>query len=430
VRLLYLALSYILAPSVVFILLWKGMTNRAYFERFEERFGFGRSATDRPSIWIHAVSVGEVVSATPMVHEFRAKYPEMPIVMTTVTPTGGERVAALFGDEVIHSYIPYDTPGAVSRFFDRFNPRLAIIMETELWPNLFAECGARDVPLVMANARISPRSVGKYKRFIGLFRETLAFGILIAAQSQRDAARFLELGAAPERTHAIGNIKFDFELPAGIADRGRQLRRKIAGERPVWIAASTHEGEETRVLAAHRQIMARHPDALLILVPRHRERFEAVAELVERSGLPFVRRSQASACGDEHSVFLGDTLGELLMFYGAADVAFVAGSLEPIGGHNLLEPAAMGVPVLTGPHNFNAEDVALKLVEGRAARIVTDVDDLARQVLPFLNQPDLSAEWGARGRHIISENRGALRRLLDMVEPLLDGSWAGRAATP
>jgi 3-deoxy-D-manno-octulosonic-acid transferase len=423
VRLLYLILSYILAPSVIFILLWKGMTNRAYFERFEERFGFGRSRTDRPSIWIHAVSVGEVVSASPMVWEFRKKYPELPVVISTVTPTGGERVAALFGDEVIHSYIPYDTPGAVSRFFDRFNPRLAIIMETELWPNLFAECGAREVPLVMANARISPRSVNKYKRFVGLFRETLAFGILIAAQSQRDAERFLELGAAPERTHAIGNLKFDFDLPAGIEELGHALRRDIAGDRPVWIAASTHEGEEEQILAAHRRILQRHPDALLILVPRHRERFEAVAELLNQSGLGFVRRSrQEAACGAAHSVFLGDTLGELLIFYAAADVAFVAGSLEPVGGHNLLEPAALGIPVLTGPHNFNAEDVVLKLIEGGAAQAVADALDLARQVEPFLTDPVKRAAWGARGKHIVSENRGALRRLLDMVEPLLDES--------
>lgn len=429
-RLFYLALSYLLAPFVVFILLWKGLTNRAYFERVEERFGFGRSRTDRPSIWIHAVSVGEVVSATPMVHEFRAKYPELPVVMTTVTPTGGERVAALFGDQVIHSYIPYDTPGAVSRFFDRFNPRLAIIMETELWPNLFAECGARDVPLVMANARISPRSVGKYRRFVGLFRETLAFGILIAAQSERDAERFLELGAAPERTHAIGNLKFDFEVPASIADRGRALRHRIAPGRPVWIAASTHEGEEDQILDAHRQILGQHPDALLILVPRHRERFVAVGELLDRSGLSFVRRSEDRVCEPGHSIFLGDTLGELLMFYAAADVAFVAGSLVPIGGHNLLEPAALGIPVLTGPHNFNAEDVVTKLVEGGAAQIVRDVDDLVSRVLPFLADPGLGAEWGARGRRIVSENRGALRRLLDMVEPLLDRSWSARALTP
>ncbi|MGB5210356.1 MAG: lipid IV(A) 3-deoxy-D-manno-octulosonic acid transferase [Gammaproteobacteria bacterium] len=427
-RLLYLVLSYILAPSVIFILLWKGMTNRAYFERFEERFGFGRSRTDRPSIWIHAVSVGEVVSASPMVWEFRRKYPDLPVVMSTVTPTGGERVAALFGDDVIHSYIPYDTPGAVSRFFDRFNPRLAIIMETELWPNLFAECGAREVPLVMANARISPRSVNKYKRFVGLFRETLAFGILIAAQSQRDAERFLELGAAPERTHAIGNLKFDFDLPAGIRQRGQALRREIAGARPVWVAASTHEGEEEQILAAHRQILEHEKDALLILVPRHRERFETVAELLRQSGMCFERRSSQGTCGSAYSVFLGDTLGELLTFYSAADVAFVAGSLEPVGGHNLLEPAALGIPVLTGPHNFNAEDVVLKLTEGGAAKVISGSENLAREVIPFLTDPALRAAWGSRGQQIVSDNRGALRRLLDMVEPLLDEP-AGSAST-
>ena len=218
-------------------------------------------------------------------------------------------------------------------------------------------------------------------------------------------------------------------IPASLEEQVEVLRREWAG-RPVWVAGSTHEGEDELVLFAHHQVLARFPDALLILVPRHRERLVAVGELLNRSGLSFVRRSEDRACGPGHSIFLGDTLGELLMFYAAADVAFVAGSLAPIGGHNLLEPAALGIPVLTGPYNFNAEDVVTKLVEGGAAQIVRDVDDLVSSVVPFLADPGLGAEWGARGRRIVSENRGALRRLLDMVEPLLDGSWTERALSP
>jgi 3-deoxy-D-manno-octulosonic-acid transferase len=420
VRLLYLALSYLLAPFVVLLIVWKGLRNRAYWDRVEERFGFGRSRTDRRAIWIHAVSVGEVTAASAMVRALMESYPHLPVVVTTVTPTGARRVGDLFGDEVIHSYIPYDMPGAVARFFDRFNPRLAVIMETELWPNLYNECGRRGVPLVLANARVSPRSVYKYRRFVSLFSETLSHGIVIAAQSRRDADRFRWIGAPPERTHVVGNIKFDLELPAELVEQGQALRAALTPPRPVWIAASTHEGEEDTVLEAHRQVRETLPDALLILVPRHPERFQAVAGLLSRRGFSFVRRSGGEPVATGTEVFLGDTLGELTMFYAAADVAFVGGSLLPIGGHNALEPAALGLPILAGPYTFNAEDIAEMLQEAGAATEVNDADSMARAVAEILADPALRAERGAAGQRIVAENRGALERLMRLLQPLLD----------
>jgi 3-deoxy-D-manno-octulosonic-acid transferase len=418
-RAFYLFLSYILAPLVVPILIWKALRNPAYLDRWEERFGFGRSRTERRSIWIHAVSVGEVVAASPMVRQLKDRLPGVPVVISTVTPTGAQRVHDIFGDEVIHSYIPYDMPGAVKRFFDRFRPRLAIIMETEIWPNLYEECGRRGVPLVLANARVSPRSVGKYRRFVGLFAKTLSHGIVLAAQSPRDAERFRLIGASAERTHVVGNIKFDVEIPSSVAEAGRRFRVDNAGQRPVWIAASTHEGEEEIVLEVHRRLRQRFTDLLLILVPRHPQRFDAVAQSVERLGMACVRRSSGAICGDETVVFLGDTLGELTLFYAAADAAFVGGSLVPVGGHNLLEPAAMALPIVTGPHNFNAEDIAEMLEDVGAVRVARDSTELFDELATSLSDPALSRQRGLAGRRVLDENRGALDRLMTLVIPLM-----------
>jgi 3-deoxy-D-manno-octulosonic-acid transferase len=360
------------------------------------------------------------MAASAIVRELLERYPHLPVVITTVTPTGALRVKDLFGDEVIHSYIPYDMPGAVARFFDRFNPRLAVIMETELWPNLYNECGRRGVPLVLANARVSPRSVYKYRRFVSLFSETLSHGIVIAAQSRRDADRFRWIGAPAERTHVVGNIKFDLELPPELVEQGGRLRSGMVPPRPVWIAASTHEGEEDTVLEAHRRVRQSLPDALLILVPRHPERFQAVAGMLSRRGVSFVRRSSGDPVTAATEVFLGDTLGELTMFYAAADAAFVGGSLVPVGGHNSLEPAALGLPILTGPYTFNAEDIAEMMRESGAAIEVSDADSLAEAATAVLADPGVRAERGAAGQRIVAENRGALDRLMRLLQPLLD----------
>lgn len=417
-RFLYVALVYLLTPVVLGIMLWRGVRDRSYWRGLGHRFGLG-ARLSAPSIWVHAVSVGEVQAAAALVRKLAERYPDTSIVVTTVTPTGAERARASLGERVGVRFIPYDLPGSVRRFFDRVRPKIAIILETELWPNLYHECGRRGVPLVLASARISPRSVGRYRLLASLFRETLSHGIVIAAQSEGDAERFRSIGAAPERTHVTGNIKFDFSLPRDVREKGAALRQAYAQERPVWIAGSTHAGEEDIVLEAHRIVRRTVGDAMLVLVPRHPNRFTEVAGWLQKRRVSFVTRSSARAAGRDVEVLLVDTLGELVQFYATADVAFVGGSLVPIGGHNLLEPAALGLPVLTGPNTFNAEEIARLLLEEGAARQVRDAAELGARVVELLSQPAERARIGAIGRASVENNRGSLDRLLTLVDPLL-----------
>ncbi len=416
---LYNVLVYLAAPLAILVHLWRGLRDPSYRERLGERFGLG-SAIPGATIWIHAVSVGEVQAAQPLIAQLQKRHPHYGILLTTVTPTGAARAKLLFGDRVHLRYVPLDLPGSVRRFFDRVQPKLAMILETELWPNLYGECGRRGVPLVLASARISPRSVGKYRLMMSLFRRTLSHGIVIAAQSESDARRFRSIGAPSERTHVTGNIKFDFHTPAGIEAQGRRWRDEQAPGRPIWVAGSTHEGEETAVLDAHRRVRERFPEALLVLVPRHPQRFEGVREMLTKRREHAAYRSSGAPVLPAISVLLGDTMGELMTFYAAADVAFVAGSLAPIGGHNLLEPASVGRPVLTGPHNFNGEEIAQLLVDAGAAVVVSDTAGLAHAVTGLLDDANLRAVMGAAGRAVLDANRGALDRLLTLVDPLLE----------
>jgi 3-deoxy-D-manno-octulosonic-acid transferase len=418
VRFIYVLIAYLIAPLVVGVMLWRGLRDRSHWRNFSERFGFGEAPFAGESLWVHAVSVGEVQAATALVRALRHRYPDMPLVLTTVTPTGAERARAQCGADVWVRYVPYDLPGSVARFFDRVRPRMAIILETELWPNLYNECGRRRVPLVLASARISPRSATRYRRLSGLFRETLSHGIVIAAQSEADAERFRSIGANPARTHVTGNIKFDFSLPADIRDVGAALRARHAPQRAVWIAGSTHDGEEEILLDVQARLTT-VPRPLLVLVPRHPQRFDDVAALLERRKLRYVRRSRDEACGADTEVLLVDTLGELLQFYAAADVAFVAGSLAPIGGHNLLEPAALGVATLSGPHNFNAQEIADMLIESGAVEVVRDADAIATALRLLLADPLERERRGAIGRDAVDRNRGALARLLALIDPVL-----------
>ena len=419
-RFLYLLAAYLAVPVVAVVFLWRGLRDRSYWHNFRERFGFGARLAPG-GVWLHAVSVGEVQACAPLVSALSRSYPQLPLTVTAFTPTGAARARALFGNLAEVRYVPFDLPGAVRRFFRRVQPRLAVIFETELWPNLYRECGRRRIPLVLASARISVRSADRYRRLGALFRETLARTAVVAAQGAADAERFRSLGADPASTHVTGNIKFDFELPPDIAARGARLRAQYAQQRPLWVAGSTHGGiEEQAVLAAQQQVRRQHADALLVLAPRHPPRFDEVAQALRTAGVSFVRRSAADSLSDSGcAVLLLDSLGELLDFYAAADVAFVGGSLAPIGGHNLLEPAALGVPILTGPDNHNSAEIARLLIARGAAHVVHDATELGTRVSELLADPAARERMGAAGRASVDSNRGALEKLLALIEPLL-----------
>ena len=418
IRRLYSLLIYCAVPLATAAVLWRGLRDRSYWQGLSERFGWGRRLNSAPAIWLHAVSLGEMSAAAPLVRALRSRYPQNPLVLTTATPTGRARARSLFGDTVDVRFLPYDTPGAVARFLDRVRPRLAIIMETELWPNLFKECERRGVPLVLASARLSAKSVSRYRRLGRLFRGIFSASSLIAAQTALDAERFVAIGAQSARTHVLGNIKFDMELSAGVIAQGRELRASFGSARPTWIAGSTHAGEEEQVLAAHEELRG---STLLILVPRHPDRFRAVADMLSSRGVRFTRRSSGILPDAATQVVLVDSVGELAAFYASADVAFVGGSLVPIGGHNLLEPAALGLPVLTGPYQSNGQDIARLLLQQGAALQVADALELAAALTRLLADPKERQRIGAVGRHIVESNRGSVARLLELIEPLMAG---------
>lgn len=420
---LYLLAAYLAAPLHAALLAWRGRHDRNPWRRFGERFGFGPPVPGRP-VWIHAASVGEVQIAAVLVKGLRERLPTLPVLVTAFTATGIGRAGAL-GPSVATRCLPYDLPGSVRRFLDRTQPRLAVMLETELWPTFYRQCRLRAVPLIIASARLSRRSTRRYRLLGALLREALA-AATVAAQSEADAQRFLSIGAALERTHVIGNLKFDFTPPADIAARGQGLRARYGAHRPLWVAGSTHEGEDQAVLEAHRRVREHHPHALLVLAPRHPNRFAEVAALLKSRGVGFLRHSQAGASGPAApEVLLLDTLGELLDFYAAADAAFVGGSLVPVGGHNLLEPASLGVPVLSGPHQFNSPQIARLLSERGGMVLVHSAADLAAHLSAWLGDEPLRARIGAVGRAVIEENRGALHRVLRLIEPLCHAVAAG-----
>ncbi|MDH0621403.1 lipid IV(A) 3-deoxy-D-manno-octulosonic acid transferase [Pseudomonas chengduensis] len=419
-RLLYTLLLHLALPLIALRLALRARKAPTYARRINERFSLGLPSMKPGGIWVHAVSVGESIAAAPMIRALQAHYPELPITVTCMTPTGSERIQALFGASVQHCYLPYDLPWAAARFLNRMQPRLAVVMETELWPNHIHQCAKRGIPVALANARLSERSARGYARFGKLTAPMLAELSLIAVQTQTEAQRFLTLGARPECVEVTGSIKFDLKIDAELLQRAIELRRQWQAEqRPVWIAASTHSGEDEIVLAAHRQLLKTQPDALLILVPRHPERFNSVHELCISERLTTRRRSTAEAVQASDQVLLGDTMGELLFLYALADIAFVGGSLVANGGHNLLEPAALGKPVLSGPHLFNFLEIAAQLREAGALSEVENAMQLADKVAALLNEPSEMQRMSQAGLSVLKANQGALQRLLEGLQRLL-----------
>jgi 3-deoxy-D-manno-octulosonic-acid transferase len=423
VRRLYTLLLYLALPWASLRLAVQGLRDRDYWRGWSERFGVGAPLTGG-GLWVHAVSVGEVQAALILIAALKARAPDEQITLTSATPTGRARAQAQSSGDAC--YAPYDLPGSLKRFLRRVRPRLLIIVETELWPNLLHAAWQARIPTLVASARVSDRTARFYTRIPGLLRPTLEANVWVAAQSAADARRFTGLGVPPARTIVAGNLKFDRSVPAQQCETGKRLRSCYAAARPLWVAGSTHSGEEAMVLEAHRQILQTYPWALLVLAPRHPQRFDGVAAAVAATGLKCLRRSQQVKAERQRGqpealaeqVLLLDTLGELTDFYAAADLAFVGGSLVPVGGHNLLEPAAMGIPVLSGPHQFNSPKVAQALTEQGALMIVQDAHSLATAVTGLLAHPDARAARGAAAQAAIAAHRGALARILELIDRL------------
>lgn len=440
-RRLYTLLLVLLFPLVLMRLALRGFRNRDYWRRIPERFGFVAEPDGAPLIWLHAVSVGEARAAVPLVKRLAEEYIHHRFLITTMTPTGSATVRQTLGERVVHCYVPYDYPWSVRRFLDCTRPVLAVIMETELWPNLFHECRARGIPLLVANVRLSERSARRYRRVSSLVRATLGQVSRFGVQNEADAARLRALGAVPGRVAVTGSIKFELSLPASLIESAEVLRRTWGADRPVWLAASTHDGEDEPLLQAYAELrrQARFAHALLVLVPRHPERFAAVSRLCRKQGFNTAQRSDvqeaqvprarrdappraavASGVLDPSvEVLVGDTMGELQLFYAAADVAFIGGSLVATGGHNLLEAAAVGKPVVFGPHMFNFAEIAAMALERGAGVQVRTTAELAPAIGDFLGNANRRFGAGEAGRKMVEENRGALVRTVKLIEELL-----------
>lgn len=415
-RILYSLLFYLALPLVVLKLFLRSRKAPAYRQRIGERFALGLPPLKQGGIWLHTVSVGESIAAAPLVKQLQQLYPELPITITCMTPTGSERIRSMFGDSVQHCYLPYDLPCRARKFFKLLKPRLGIVMETELWPNHIHQCARMEIPVVLANARLSARSARGYARFPKLTAPMLAQLSGIAVQTPAEAERFLQLGARKQAVQVTGSIKFDLKIDQQLFAQADQFKADWQPQqRPVWIAASTHVGEDEQVLAAHKQLLEQQPEALLILVPRHPERFDSVYQLCVDSGLQTLRRSANEPVQKQHQVYLGDSMGEMLLYYALADLAFVGGSLVEHGGHNVLEPAALGKPVLSGPHVFNFLDIIGQMREAGALQEVQDADVLAQQLQRLWADNAARQQMQAAGEQVLKANQGALQRLLEML---------------
>ncbi len=419
-KIIYTVLSYLAVPVLLIRLIWKSRRQKGYLQRMNERFGFFTPPNASKTLWIHAVSVGEVIATAPLIKQIREQYPDLWIVMTTMTLTGAQQAKTLFDKDITHLYAPYDIPFVMARFLKKINPLATIIMETEIWPHLLDACHKRQIPVFLANARLSAKSAAGYKKFAHFARAVLQQFTLIAAQTQADAQRFIALGVAPDKIHITGSIKFDQNVPASTVEKAALFKSLWCQNHSTWIAASTHEGEEKMILESFQQAKQIIPNLLLILVPRHPERFPKIIQLTQKFGFNTLLRSTNKKATLDTDVVIGDSMGELLAYYAAADVAFVGGSLIPVGGHNLLEPAAVGVAAITGPHLFNFKQIANMLHEAQALEIINNSHELTTIVVDFLQDNNKRYLAGERGRAVVEQNRGAVQTHLQILDSLLN----------
>jgi len=412
-RILYTTLLYLLIPLELIRLYWRGRVAPDYRLRWKERFAIALPAVEKDGIWVHTASVGEFFATLPVIRHLLEKHPESTITVTTMTPTGSEQIRSELGDSVYHIYVPFDLPDAVARFMNHVRPKKILIMETELWPNIITAAYDRDIDIILMNARLSERSANGYRYVRSLTKTILQKIAMITPQHQDDAKRFMDLGAIESSIRFIGNIKYDMSIKPELVLQGIEFRKNFNSDL-VWISGSTHRGEDEQILNAHQIVRAKYPDAQLILVPRHPERFDEVAAICAKMDLPYTRRSLNEAT--DQAVYLGDTMGELLLLFSVADMAFVGGSLVDTGGHNLLEPAALAKPVLTGPFDFNFKDINRQMLASNAAVRVENAEQLAQQVIYWYENPEAKQEAGKQALAVVQNNQGALKKLLALIE--------------
>ena len=418
---LYTLLLYLLLPYILFHLLWRSRRQPEYLRHIGERFGFYHDKPAAPLIWLHAVSVGETRAAVPLVAQLQARYPGHHILLSHMTPTGRETGRQLFGDSVLQCYLPYDFPFATKRFLRHFKPEIGLLMETEIWFNLVQTCKKIEVPLLLVNARMSEKSARKYGRFKTLSRDSLQSLSVIAAQTEADARRLVELGAPSVKI--TGNLKFDVAVPPSAVDLGKNLREQYGAARPVFLAASTREGEEVLIMESLAKIDI--PNLLIVIVPRHPQRFDQVADLLTQRGIRFQRRSEGQPVASETEVVLGDSMGEMFAYYAACDIAFIGGSLLPLGGQNLIEAAAMGKPILIGPHTFNFAEISELAVQAGAAQRVANAEELVLTVGNLLQAPEQAKAMSVAALAFADRHRGATKRLMALIDEVLSARNVG-----
>jgi 3-deoxy-D-manno-octulosonic-acid transferase len=408
-HLLYNFLLILAFPGVLLRLLWRSRLNAGYAQRINERFGFYKQPYRTCGVVIHAVSVGETVAAQPLIERYLQAYPDLPITVTSTTPTGSARVKALFGDRVQHVYLPYDYCFALKRFFKVFKPKQLIIMETEWWPNLFEQAHQAEIKLFLANGRLSERSLKKYLRIPSLSRRMALCIDKICAQTQSDATHFIELGVSADKVEVTGNIKFDMKVSPSIHERALELKSSFQ-DRPVWIAASTHAGEEALITQTIKTVLAKFPDALCIVVPRHPERFPAFFQDLQSADFRIARRSLNESVQANTQIYFGDTMGELLLLYGAAQVAFVGGSFVPAGGHNMLEASLMNCAIIMGPHLENVSEQTAELVQTKGMLVVKSSEEFSTAIIDLLNSSQERSRLIAQACTFMLANQGAVDR--------------------
>ncbi|ABZ78753.1 Three-deoxy-D-manno-octulosonic-acid transferase domain protein [Shewanella halifaxensis HAW-EB4] len=419
-RSLYSLALYLISPLLLVYLAVRAFKSKDYRGRWNERFGL--KSLKQTDLLVHSVSMGETLAAIPLIKQIQLQHPQLSITITTTSPTGSAEVARAFGNSVQHCYLPFDLAWCAKRFVKQVAPKCCIIMETELWPNLIHYLKQAGTQVLLANARLSQKSADSYRKHHKLTTPMLKLLDGIAAQSQQAAERFIALGVAPERVTVCGSLKFDINIDKQRIDTAIKLRAQwLATDKPVWVAGSVHPGEFDALIMAHQQLLAKYPNAMMVMVPRHPEQFDAAAQAIKSAGLTLIRRSMAKPVLPETQVVLGNTMGELLTFYGAADQAFVGGSIIVHGGHNPLEPAAMGLPVMMGPHYRDFNEITQLLESAGALKVVDSAEALAERLIYLFDDKAAYNQASAAARAVVEQNRGSLTKQLEVVESFING---------